>query len=102
VHAVDDHQLRHAPGGGDRGGVGNGAAPIVGHHAEGARRRQAIAQGQHVAHQLLDAIGLKPEWLARQSIAALVRRHRMVAVGEGGQDLLPGAGVFGKTMQEQD
>ena len=61
-----------------------------------------LAEPQHVPHQLLDAIGLEPLGLGGARIAALVGRHGVERAGEGRQHLVPGAGVFGKAVQEED
>ncbi len=62
---------------------------------------QLVGKGQHIAHQVLDAVGLHALGLARQAIAALVGRNGVIAVGEGGQDVGPAAGVLWKTVQEK-
>ena len=102
MHAVDHHQLGDAVGSGNCRRIADGRTPVVPDQAERPIRRQAIAQRQHVAHQVLDPIGFQTLGLGGAGIAALVGRHRVKRPGEGRQHLVPRARVFGKAVQEQD
>ena len=74
----------------------------MGNEHEGLARRITLAQRQDIPDEILNPVGVYPFRLGRAEVAALVGGHAMVRAGKSRQDLVPGAGVFGKAVQKQD
>ena len=85
-----------------RHGPDDGGAPIVACDmetlaAERARQREDVGGGE------VEFVGVRPLGLARQIVAALVRRdHVKAALGERREIVAPGEPEFWKSVQQDD